>query len=568
MNQLVLDKWHYNYKNLPNEKAIIHVSFDRTFEYTFKSLFESAVIIAINLKNKGLKKGDICGIMMKHNHQFYPIYLGISLIGAVPSVLAYQNPKLHIEKFNKGLVGIAKHSGINYIITDLEMKNSISVVINNVIESTIKEIFATNEIFKNEIEVNYNFDIEINNLLNDWKDISSNDPFLLQHSSGTTGIQKGIVLSHNLILKHAENYSFSINMNIEDKIVSWLPLYHDMGLIAAFTIPLIIGATTIHIDPFDFIAEPAFFIETIDKFKGTLTWMPNFAYLVLANKIRKEDIINLDLSSMRMFINCSEPVTHIAHNEFVKFYKENGVSESKLGASYAMAETTFAVTQTPLGESSKILNLDKNELAQGKVLEIDINQEVNNRTCVSSGIPIKGCEIKIVSESGEALGEGLIGELLIKSVSMFNGYENNLEQTSAVLKNGWYLSGDLGFYYCGQYYIIGRKKDLIIIAGKNIYPEDVENIVNSCEGVIPGRVVAFGIYNSIIGTEQLHIVAETKLDEADYSNLKNSILQKALINEISISGIHIKPPKWLFKSSSGKLSRNDNKNRIIEELNL
>ena len=119
MNQLVLDKWHYNYKNLPNEKDIIHVSFDRTFEYTFKSLFESAVIIAINLKNKGLKKGDICGIMMKHNHQFYPIYLGVSLIGAVPSVLAYQNPKLHIEKFNKGLVGIAKHSGINYIITDL-----------------------------------------------------------------------------------------------------------------------------------------------------------------------------------------------------------------------------------------------------------------------------------------------------------------------------------------------------------------------------------------------------------------------------------------------------------------
>jgi acyl-CoA synthetase (AMP-forming)/AMP-acid ligase II len=314
--------------------------------------------------------------------------------------------------------------------------------------------------------------------------------------------------------------------------------------------------------------EPVLLMEVISSQNATLTWLPNFAYLVLANKVHPEDITGLNLSSMRMFINCSEPVTKQAHQKFYDFYKNNGLNKNSLGVSYAMAETTFAVTQTLVGKAANVLLLDKIELANGKAIEIGIESEGNGRYCVSSGSTINGCEIKIVSEDGNILHDGFTGEVVIKSLSMFNGYKNNEEKSREVLKDGWYYSGDIGFCKNDEYYIIGRKKDIIIVAGKNLYPEDIEEMIHTCEGVIPGRVVVFGIYNQEIGTDQVHVVVETLLDYVEHKKLSQLIISVAQINEISIACVHIKPSRWLFKSTSGKLSRNDNKNRIMAELNL
>ena len=165
---------------------------------------------------------------------------------------------------------------------------------------------------------------------------------LLQHSSGTTGLQKGVALSHTAVLNQIAAYSDTLKLTPNDKIVSWLPLYHDMGLIAGFLLPIIQGIPLVLMSPFDWVRHPALLLKAIDQHQGTLCWLPNFAYNHCARRIRKRDKAGVDLSSMRAFINCSEPVRHDSHQLFLEKFADNGVTADMLGVSYAMAENTFA----------------------------------------------------------------------------------------------------------------------------------------------------------------------------------------------------------------------------------
>ncbi len=564
---LIWEKWIEHFDHKPDDKAIVHITFDeKPYIWTYKSLLENAVIVAKYLKQKGIKRGDVCGIIMRHNKYFYPIYLGASLLGTVTTVLAYKNPKLHPEKFILGLEGISKQSGLDWILTENEFEEVVKPIISDN-GSTIKDIFCPLDIFAGKFSDEVDVLAELDLLRSEWAEVKPHSPFLLQHSSGTTGLQKGVTLSHVAILNHAKVYGDRLELTDQDKIISWLPLYHDMGLIAAFTIPLIKGITTVQIDPFDWITEPVMLMEAISKHQGTLVWLPNFSYIVLAKKVHPDDMIDIDLSSIRMLVNCSEPISSEAHEAFYNFYKDYGLKKHSLTACYAMAETTFAVTQTTPGETAKVLCVDKIKLANGQISVLDKSFYSNGRYCVSSGSPIEGCRIKIVSPGGDELPDLFSGEIIISSVSLFDGYKNNPEKSNEVLKDGWFYSGDIGFTHEGECYVIGRKKDIIIVAGKNIYPEDVETVVNSVDGIIQGRVVAFGIFNSDLGTDQIHVVVETQQHESEYKRLGQLIIKNAQENDLSIARVHVKAPRWLIKSSSGKLSRNDNKNRILKELN-
>ena len=250
-------------------------------------------------------------------------------------------------------------------------------------------------------------------------------------------------------------------MTGEDKVVTWLPLYHDMGLIAGFHLPLIVGTPIIQIDAFQWISAPHLLFEAITQEKATLTWLPNFAYNFLADRVREDQLENIKFDSMRMFINCSEVVRAESHDKFIARFKGYGLKESALSSCYAMAEATFAVTQTEPGRKPSTYTL-----------------ESSRKTGVSSGKPVKGCRLRIIDAEGKELPEDHVGRIMVQSVSLFDGYKNNPERTRAVLKDGWYSSGDIGFCHGGEYYILGREDDMIIIAGKNIYPEDIESVID------------------------------------------------------------------------------------------
>jgi acyl-CoA synthetase (AMP-forming)/AMP-acid ligase II len=233
-----------------------------------------------------------------------------------------------------------------------------------------------------------------------------------------------------------------------------------------------------------------------------------------------------------------------------------------------MAETTFAATQTPPGVEARRIRVDRGELASGSVVVSERDDE-QSRECVSSGTPISGCALRIVGEDGHDLSPGRVGEVAVRSESLFEGYRNNPDQTRAVLRDGWYFSGDLGFHWEGEYYIIGRKKDIIIVAGKNIYPEDVEDAVGQVVDVDPGRVVAFGVDDPASGTEQVCVVVETGLAEAPApirNALRVRIREAGLAIDVTIARVFLAPKRWLVKSSAGKPSRNANKARALSQL--
>lgn len=545
-------QWEKNAREKAHSDAIIHwIPGKEPFRWTFSGLLEAAEKYAIFLSRHGVKRNEVCALIIRHHPEFYPLYMGVSALGAIPAVLAYPNPRLHPDKFRQGIEGMSRRSGLDWLITESSLLEVLEPVIKRP-ESTIHGILCPLE-RETETPVPDRSMIPA--------DIRETDPCLLQHSSGTTGLQKPVLLTHQAVFDHAEAYGEAIRPNGQDKVVSWLPLYHDMGLIAAFHLPMLYGIPSVQISPFDWVLAPELLIEAISREKATLAWLPNFAYNLMTDRVKEEDIEGLSLQSIRMLINSGEPIRKNSHQRFAEKFKKWGLDPSTLSTSYGMAETTFAVTQTRAGELPAEIRVNRRSLAAGKVLLDPHDPEA--RVCVSAGPLIRGCEVMIVDEERKPLPSGTIGELYVKSLSLFDGYRNYPEKTAEVMWKGWYCSGDLGFEMEGNYYIIGRKKDLIINAGKNIYPEDVEDAVALVQGVIPGRVIAFGEEHEELGTELISVIAETH-EEREHArkNLKLEILRAGMEIDVTLSNVYLVPPRWLIKSSAGKPGRNTNKERI------
>lgn len=551
-------RWKLNSEQIPDKEAVVHWSAgEEPVRWTFKNLTNTAKKFSAYIKAAGIKPGEVCAIIIRHNPFFYPLYLGVSRTSALPAVLAYPNTRLHPDKFRSGIEGMSQRSGLDYILTERELEPVIRPLIDKP-GSTIKAVFFPME-WNLEKEIDPAVDEEIENAADK---VSAAEPVLLQHSSGTTGLQKPVILSHNAVLNHISSLEQALNLTRQDKIVSWLPLYHDMGLIAAFHLPLAYGITTIQIDPFQWVIAPIIHLEAVSQEKATICWLPNFAYNIFADKTDEEELNGISLDSLRLAINCSEPVRCESHEKFISRFAKFNFNPLAISACYAMAETTFAITQTVPGEPITILKTDRARLAQGFVEAS--GKDGNARCCVSSGKIINGCQIRIVDENRNDLPENRVGEIAVRSVSMFDGYRNYPEKTAEVVNDGWYFTGDYGFVHNNEYFIIGRKKDIIIVAGKNIYPEDVEDAINQAEGVIPGRVIAFGEEDEEIGTEQISVIAETKAgDDKEKNYVRLAILKAGMAIDVNIRKVYLVPPRWLIKSSAGKPSRKNNKERII-----
>jgi fatty-acyl-CoA synthase len=348
---------------------------------------------------------------------------------------------------------------------------------------------------------------------------------LIQFSSGSTGLQKGVILTHCGIIAHMRNYSETLQLTKDDAVVTWLPLYHDMGLIACYLMPLMCGIPFYQMDTFDWILQPNLLLQAIEENRPTICFMPNFAFQVLANKGKAH---NLD--SIRLWINCSEPARLNSHNAFQN--KFQNLNPDTLTVCYALAENTFAVSQTGPwhGNSTRIHP---------------------ERGVLSCGRPIKDVVVKVFSSKDQ-----LDGEIGVKSPSLFKRFLDG----SLPMRDGYYLTGDLGFVDDrGEIYITGRKKDVIIVNGKNIFPQDVESAVSDIPGVYPGRAVAFGIWDEEIGSEDLIVIAERK--EGEPTTPLKMAIQRATLEEIGIvpKRVEILEHMSLVKTSSGKLSRSRNK---------
>jgi fatty-acyl-CoA synthase len=383
-------------------------------------------------------------------------------------------------------------------------------------------------------------------------------------------LQKGVALSHRAVLNQLAHLATRLNLNKSDKIISWLPLYHDMGLIACFILPLVMHIHVVMQSPTDWVLKPGSMLQLASEYRCTLCWMPNFAFQFLTQRVAAEDKENLNLSSLRAMISCSEPVRFQSMEAFKAAYCSNGLAAGILHSSYAMAENTFAVTQTHVDTSAPIRTVWADSLLmreQGRIEMLDAG-DPRAVPIVSSGRCLPNNSVRIMTDDGLELPEGRLGELVVRSDSIFEGYYNRPDLTAKALQAGWYRTRDTGFVLDGEVFVIGRRDDTIIIGGRNLYPHDIEEIVFQSPAIHAGRAVALGIYSPDIGTEELVIVAEVN-DPADldHRGRVETEIRRLVYSEIGVAPrwVFLVPPKWIIKSSAGKPARSTTRMKLLAE---
>ncbi len=406
---------------------------------------------------------------------------------------------------------------------------------------------------------------------------------ILQHSSGTTGLKRGVVLTHGQIRGQVDAYSAALGMGRSDTVASWLPLYHDMGLVTAVLLPLSLGSMIVSIDPFDWLARPASILEEVTRYRATFCWLPNFAFAHLTRVAADQG--PFDLSRVRSFVDCSEPCRAGTLSAFAAAFARHGLAPGALSACYAMAETVFAVTQTPVGCPPTLLSVDAATLSDASVAVPVEPGSPGSVRLVSCGPPIAGTNLRIIPRSAPApsgvwsalsglfrsrslAGPGRIavGDILIASGSTFAGYHRDPHASALVLQDGWYRSGDLGFIHGGELYVTGRTKDLIIVNGRNLYAHDIEAAAGEAEGVKPGRAAAFGIDRPSTGSEAVVVVVETVAEPSLAVDLVAKGVREAVARALGLvlHDVLVGPPGMLVKTTSGKVSREGNKRKYVE----
>ncbi|MBS1249097.1 MAG: putative ligase [Chloroflexi bacterium] len=493
-------------------------------------------------------------IILEHGVDLIYAFWGAVLHGAIPSILPFLSEKLSPEIYRQSLSALIEITSPAAFITYPAFVGEVQQAAGG---TSSPSAILTNA----QVGRQTSFSSQ------SWPGLER-DPdeiVLLQHSSGTTGLKKGVALSHRSVFNQLESYAAALNLNNDDIVVSWLPLYHDMGLIAGFLLPILSGLHLVLMSPFDWVKAPQKLFQAITQYQATLTWIPNFAYNFCAKKIRSQYLEGVDLSSLRAVTNCSETIHWRSHQIFLERFEPYGLNPTALAASYAMAENVFAVTQG--GGGHRPMSVDEIDARDFRTKGIARPSTMGDTIkWVSSGTPLENVEIRILDENLQDMPERHVGEIVLRSNCTLSEYFKRPSITQKAFLDGWYRTGDIGYLADGEVYVTGRKKELIIVGGKNIYPQDLERLANDVPGVHPGRVVAFGVYNENIGTEEIVLIAESETtDTAQKRRIATQIRQK--INQgtdTAVRYVRVVKPKWLIKTSSGKIARGANRQKYLD----
>jgi fatty-acyl-CoA synthase len=512
---------------------------------TYGDLRRESARQASFFQQRGVQPGEVILIVLRHSPELFYSFLGAMLAGAIPSFMPYrtskQDPDLYWSSHQKLFDRISQGTVLTY------GENLPAIRQNIACESwRLLDVSEARDVPTTVVEPL----------------LSSESIAFLQHSSGTTGLKKGVALTHKAVLRQVDSYARALALRPDDRIVSWLPLYHDMGLIACFLLPLVTHTPVVMVDPFEWVMNPGLLFSAITRHRGTLCWQPNFAFHHLCRTVRTSSA--LDLSSVRAWINCSEPCRAETFHLFARTFAAAGVTPEKLQVCYAMAETVFAVTQTSPGAVPRVLRLEPHALRQGSI--ISVAEAAPHQALLSTGPTISGLTVCIRDETGRELPADQIGEICVSGHCLFEGYYKIEDETRHKLHGGWYHTGDLGFLYDGELYVTGRKNDLIIVHGRNYYAHELEYIVNRVPGIHAGRAAAVGWLRPEVGSEEVVIIAESAAEaESTTASLIRTVKQTLLDQTgLLVFDVHLVTPGWLIKTTSGKISRTENLNRYLK----
>jgi acyl-CoA synthetase (AMP-forming)/AMP-acid ligase II len=507
---------------------------------TWGQVCRSAFAFGEQLVKKGVQPGDRVVLMLPTCPGYLYAFFGTIAAGAIPvPVYPPFNPK-QLTAFLETLVGILDNSGASTLIYWNEVKPILGHALGRA--KGVKHALALED-----------FDSTPVRELPPVREADPDATTLIQYTSGSTDQPKGVELTHLNLLHNVHE----IERNLElvpgvDICVSWLPLYHDMGLIGALLGAIYSGIDMVLMAPQTFLMRPKLWLESISNYKATVTVAPNFAYNLCATRVSDKVTETLDLSSLRVAMCGAEPIRQETYDAFMAKFGPRGFGNNVFLPVYGLAESTVAATFPALRREPHVRHLDRD------MLESE-HRAVPGTGLVAFGLggPFTASRLVIRDEQGRPLEEGHVGEIWLSGPSVMKGYFRNPEKTAEVLVEGWLRTGDLGFVADGHLFVTGRQKDLIIRNGRNYYPQDLEALVESLPDVRKGCVIAFGHHDAKRQSEEIVVLAESRLTDPAAIQALHKQASEALAGLLGFTPerIEILKPHTLLKTSSGKLRR-------------
>lgn len=540
---------------------------ERSVTLSFAELYEAAQRCAAELARRGVPAGGRVALMLPTSRAFFISYAGILLAGAVPVPIYPPFRADRIEEYASRQSAILSNAEVCLLLT-FRRAEAVARLLKPRVRS-LKEVADAEKLIEAADEAPPPSPGALPLHLSGSRVRKANDIALLQYTSGSTGNPKGVVLTHANLLANIRAIGEAVNVGPQDVCVTWLPLYHDMGLIGAWLTPLHFGAAAAVMSPLAFLTRPERWLKAFHQHRGTIAAAPNFAYELCVRKIPEKDLQGLDLSSWRAALNGAEPVNPETLERFAQRFAACGFRREAQLPVYGLAEASLAVTVPPLHRGPLVDRVQRDSFtAEGRAVPAR-DDDATAISFVSSGSPVPRHEVRIVDAAGAEVSDRTEGFLWFRGPSATSGYYKNAEATATLFPQPaagddefpWVNSGDRAYRAEGEIYVTGRVKDIIIKGGRNLYPHEIEELAARAEGIRKGCIVAFGLKDEASGTEKLVVVAESREREAS----RRATIAAAVTEQVSRGlglppdRVELIPPGSIPKTSSGKLRREETK---------
>lgn len=520
------------------QSGINYVRADKTIRHEpYPELKQHALSLLAALQERGIGKGDPVILSLDLNEEIIPVLWACFYGGIVPALLQPPNTFTEYNPAAEKAVKVYHRLGTPHVILS---------------HSHYESWFSAN-IPQNRL-------IDVAGLSGNAGDarpamLQPEDLALIQFSSGSTGDPKGVMLSHRNILINTEDITRGIHIVPEDVSVSWMPLFHDMGLIGFHFAPVYNGANHFTIETIDFVKNPSLWLDMMSEQRANITGCPNFGQALVNRYLGRKKGAAWNLEAVRIIFNGAEPISVPTMNEFVDGLAPHGLNPVAMFPAYGMAEATLAITFSDPLSRVDVVRFRRLPILHEGVARLAANEDSNAIELVNLGKPLDHCSIRVVNESGEIVPESMLGNVEVKGENVTSGYYGDPARSVQAIHDGWLKTGDLGFIHQGDLFITGRSKDIIFINGANYYAHDLETIAMQVEEVNFGKLVVAGYFDETDGHDKLLVFLVGADNESTLLLFKQ--LKQKFLSTIGLTVNTFIPIKSneIPRTSSGKIQR-------------
>ncbi len=532
--------WHLRLH--PERTQVTCLVDDVAHPISYRQLDESATALAAGLQRSGVSPRQCVAIMLPTSPEYFATYLGILRAGAIPVPIYPPARASQLEDHVLRHAGILDNAQATLLVTVPE-----AMVVARLLQARLPGLRHVTT--PQQLGAGGGVPAAVTT--------RPDDIAFIQYTSGSTGNPKGVALTHANLMANIRAMAQTVQATPRDVFVSWLPLYHDMGLIGAWLGGLVVGYPLVVMSPLAFLARPLAWLQAIHRHRGTLSAAPNFAYELCLKRLADADLEGVDLSSWRLAFNGAEAVSPDTVERFQQRFARYGLKPEAMAPVYGLAEACVGLLFPPLGRVPRIDRIRREPFARERRAVPAAADDATALRFVACGAPLPGHAIRILDEDGREVAERVEGRLEFNGPSATHGYFRNPVQTGRLIHDGWLDTGDRAYRAEGDVVITGRVKDIVIRGGRNLYPQEIEEAVGAVDGVRKGCVAVFGSADPATGTERLVVLAEVRPGDHDAQARLHDAVSRAVLGAIGEppDQIVLAPPHTVLKTSSGKVRR-------------